>query len=271
VPRKLLIFSPHPDDAEFSAGGTIARMTADGAAAVIVIVSDGRRGSFDLEASSLAEIRREEAIRGAAALGANEPVWLGHADLELDTLPPGTLREEFIRLIRQHRPDAVIAEDAFSPSEVHPDHRAVAWAASDALNFAALPRMHPEHLELGLEPHYVPEKYFYGAAASAVNKIVDITGTMDRKLAAMGEHRTQVEFLVEDVRRQAEVAGISLESVLGEAARDSMAALAWAIQAEASELGRRSGFTYGEAFRYVRFHPIVEALLGDEGRDAPGP
>jgi LmbE family N-acetylglucosaminyl deacetylase len=266
-----LIFSPHPDDAEFFAGGTIARMTSDGAEAVIVVVSDGRRGSFDLEASSLAELRREEAARGAAALGAGEPVWLGYADLELDTLPPGTLREQFIRLIRQHRPDAVIAEDAFSPSEVHPDHRAVAWAASDALNFAALPLMHPEHLDLGLEPHYVVEKYFYGGAPAAVNKVVDITATMDRKLAAMGEHHSQVEFLVEDVRRQAKVAGIALEALLGEAARDSMAALAWAIQAEAAEVGRPAGFTYGEAFRYVRFHPIVEALLGDEDRAAPEP
>jgi len=262
VPPRVLVFSPHPDDAEWFAGGTIARMAAEGAEVGIVVVSDGRRGSFEHDSETLARIRKGEAVRGAAALGAGEPIWLGHADLELDTLPPGKLREQFIRLIRQHRPDVVIAEDAFFPNEIHPDHRAVALAASDAVSFASLPLMHPEHLDAGLEPHFVVEKYFYAAAPSAINKIVDITDTMDRKLAAMGEHRSQVSFLVEDVRRQARLAGIDLETILGQAAGDPMAALTWAIQAEASEVGRREGLAYGEAFRYVRFHPIVEALLG---------
>ncbi len=262
MPGKVLVFSPHPDDAEFFAGGTIARMTAEGAEALIVVVSDGRRGSFEHDSDTLARFRREEAGRGAAALGAREPIWLGHPDLELDALPPARLREQFIRLIREHRPDAVIAQDAFFRGEVHPDHRTVALAASDALNFATLPLMHPEHMAQGLEPHFVVEKYFYAAAPSAVNKIVDISSTMDRKLAAMGEHKTQVEFLVEDVMRQARLARIDLQAVLGAAAGDPMAALAWAIRAEAADVGQPEGYSYGEAFRYVRFHPLVESLLG---------
>jgi LmbE family N-acetylglucosaminyl deacetylase len=237
-------------------------MAQEGAQATIVIVSDGRRGSFELAGEALAARRKEEAARGAAALGARIPVWLGHPDLELDTLPPGTLREQFIRLIRQHRPDVVIAEDAFCPLEVHPDHRAVAQAASDALTFASLPLMHPEHLDQGLEPHFVVEKYFYAPAPSAVNRIVDITGTISRKLAAMGEHETQVAFLVEDVMRQARLAGIDIQAILGEAAADPMAALRWAIEAEAAQVGKRAGVAYGEAFRYVRFHPLVESLVG---------
>lgn len=262
MPARLLVFSPHPDDAEFFAGGTIAGMARDGAEVTIVVVSDGRRGSFLMGSDDLAARRREEAARGAAALGAGAPVWLGHPDLELDTLPPGRLREQFIRLIRQHRPEAVIAEDAFSPLEVHPDHRAVADAASDALSFASLPLMHPEHVAEGLEPHFVVEKYFYGAAPSAANKIVDITSTIPQKLAAMAEHATQVAFLVEDVMRQARLAGIDVTAILGEASADPMAALAWAIRAEAAEVGQRAGVEYGEAFRYVRFHPLVESLLG---------
>jgi LmbE family N-acetylglucosaminyl deacetylase len=266
VPARLLVFSPHPDDAEFFAGGTIARMTREGAEATIVIVSDGRRGSFELAAEALAARRKQEAARGAAALGARPPVWLGHPDLELDTLPPGALREQFVRLIREHRPDVVIAEDAFFPLEVHPDHRAVALAVSDALSFASLPLTHPEHVAEGLEPHFVTEKYFYAVSPSAVNRIVDITETISRKLAAMAEHETQVAFLVEDVMRQARLAGIDVEAILGEAAADPMAALRWAIEAEAGQVGQRADVAYGEAFRYVRFHPLVESLLG--GGDA---
>jgi hypothetical protein len=33
------------------------------------------------------------------------------------------------------------------------------------------------------------------------------------------------------------------------------------MRAQAAEVGARLGLAYGEAFRYVRFHPIVEDLL----------
>ncbi len=38
-------------------------------------------------------------------------------------------------------------------------------------------------------------------------------------------------------------------------------AMAWALRSEAAQIGQRAGFAYGEAFRYTRFHPIVEDLL----------
>jgi LmbE family N-acetylglucosaminyl deacetylase len=195
-------------------------------------------------------------------MGIEPPLLLGHPDLEVDTLRPGLLREQFIRAIRRYRPEVVIAPDAFDASEVHPDHRAVAWAASDAVNFATLPLMHPEHRAEGLEPHYVPEKYFYRESAEGANKIVDISQTMGKKLAALAEHKSQVAFLVEDVMRQARLAGVDLGALLGEAAQDPMAALTWAMQAQGAEVGAKIGVEYGEAFRYTRFHPLVETLLG---------
>lgn len=261
MPGSVLVFSPHPDDAEFFAGGTLAKMADEGAAITILVASDGSRGSFDLDRENLVRIRREEQLRASAVLGVSETVFLGHPDLGLDTLPPGLLREQFIRALRQHRPEAVIVEDPFAPYEVHPDHRAVAWAASDAVSFASLPLMHPEHLDQGLEPHWVVEKYLYSEHAPSTNKVIDITFTMDRKLAAMGEHKSQMAFLVEEVMRQARLAGLDIHSILGDAAGDPVAAMGWALRSQAAEIGGRIGVEYGEAFRYARFHPIVESLL----------
>ncbi len=264
MPTTVLVFAAHPDDAEFYAGGTLAEMIAEGARALLVIATDGRRGSYRHEGQTLADLRAEEARQAAAVLGAEPPILLGHRDLELDTLPPGRLRGQFVRLLREHRPDVVIAADAFAPYEIHPDHRAVALAASDALNFATLPLMHPEHLAEGLAPHFVPEKYFYpgGESEAGVNKIVDISAHMETKLAALAAHASQMEFLVEDVMRQAALAGIEPGQLLpGEAAGDPLGAVRWAMQARAAEVGRLAGFRYGEAFRYTRFHPFIEALL----------
>ncbi|GAB4474575.1 MAG: hypothetical protein Kow0088_10690 [Anaerolineales bacterium] len=263
--KTVLALVPHPDDAEFFAGGLLANLISEGAKVYIAVASDGRRGSFEHDAEMLADIRRAEARRAAQTLGAEPPIMLGHPDLEVDTLPPGTLREQFIRLIRQYKPDIVVAEDAFAPYEVHPDHRAVAFAASDAISFANLPLMHPEHLQQGLEPHFVVEKYFYGENLPNANKIVDISQTIDLKIAALGEHRSQVKFLVEDVVRQAKIAGLDLRAWLGEAIDDPLQALAWALRAQAAEIGQRIGVAYGEAYRYVRFHPFIENLLAMQG------
>ena len=261
----VLALTAHPDDAEFFAGGTLAGMIAAGARAHILVATDGRRGSFEHGSSKLAGLRAEEGQRAALALGAEPPIMLGYPDLELDTLPAGVLREAFLRTIRRLRPDVVIAEDPFAPYDPHPDHRAVAWAASDALAFSHLPLMHPEHAELGLQPHFVAEKYFYSEHLPSTNRVVDITHTLGVKLRALAEHGTQVTFLVEDVMRQARSAGLDVEAVLGSMADEPMLALEWALRAQAAEVGARIGVAYGEAFRYVRFHPIVETLLAAQG------
>lgn len=260
--KTVLALVPHPDDAEFSAGGLLAKLAGEGARVIIVVATDGRCGSFTVGSDALRAIRAEEARLGAAALGAEPPIFLGYPDLELDNLPPGVLREQAVRAIRQHRPEVLVAEDPFAPFEVHPDHRALAWAVSDAVNFAALPSVHPEHLQQGLQPHFVVEKYLYTEHVASTNRVVDITETFAIKVAAMAEHKSQVEFLVEDVMRQARLAGFDLRAMLGESMSDPVAALTWALEAQASEIGTRAGVRYGEAYRYVRFHPFVESLLG---------
>jgi LmbE family N-acetylglucosaminyl deacetylase len=257
----LMVFSPHPDDAEYYAGGTIARMIQEGVKAVIVIVTDGRVGSFEYDSQRLVSIRTEEARHAAKILGAEPPIFLQHPDMGLDQLRPGILREQFIRLIRQYRPDIIIAEDAFTGYEVHPDHRAVAWAVSDAVYSATLPLVHPEHLADGLQTHFVKEKYFYTDQLAVVNKIVDITQTMPLKLAALAEHKSQMKFLVEDVLLQAQAAGIDAQAIVGDVLSDPAAAIGWAIKVHAAQVGQKIDAQFGEAFRYIRFHPFVEGLL----------
>lgn len=264
TPKIVLALVAHPDDAEWYAGGTLAKLAGEGARVIIVIATDGSKGSFELAGEALARIRAKEARRAAAALGAEPPILLGHADFELDALPAGYLREQFVRAIRTYRPDIVIAEDPFAPQEPHPDHRAVAWAAMEAVMYAGLPALYPQHLTEGLQPHIVVEKYWYANTAAGANKIVDISNTIEVKLAAMAEHRSQVQFLVEDIMRQARLAGLEGEAMFQEAAANPMAAIAWALKTQAAEVGRRIGVPFGGAFRYERFHPVVETILERE-------
>ena len=262
--KKVIVFAPHPDDAEFYAGGTLAKMIAEGFKVVIVVATDSSKGSFEHAGDALAALRRSEALQAAKVLGAEPPIMLGYRDFELDKLPAGQLREQFIHHIRQQQPDVVFTEDAFANGEVHHDHRAVAWAASDAINYATLPLLHPEHLTQGLDPHFVVEKYFFSDDLGDANKVVDISETFERKIAALTEHKSQIKFLVEGILNEARLAGVDLAGLLGAAASNHLMAFTWAMQTQAAGVGLKAGFTYGEAFRYVRFHPFVENILSTQ-------
>ena len=259
--KVVLALVPHPDDAEFYAGGLLAKLAAEGARVHIVVTSDGGRGSFEADSETLIATRAEEMRRAAAALGAEPPILLGHPDGELDKLPAGVLREQFIRAIRQFRPDVVIAQDPYAPFEPHPDHRVVAWAATEALNFARLPLYHPEHLAAGLATHLVVEKYFYANVPALTNRCVDISEHLSRKLAALAEHKSQMTFLVAGVLFEAEAAGLNPRAMFGDSVSDPAALLAWAMQAEAAKVGQQFGVQYGEVYRFERFSPLIESVL----------
>lgn len=262
----VMALVPHPDDAEYHAGGLLANFAARGDKIIIVTITDGRCGSYEHNGDELARLRAEEARRGARVLGAEEPILLGYHDFEADLIPPGELREKFIRLIRMHRPEITVCEDSQGLMEFHPDHRAVAVAACEAVEYASLPLVYPEHLSEGLQPHFVTEKYFWAEEHLHANKVVDITASMDRKMAALAEHTSQVRFLVDGTLQQGIQAGIKLEAALGPLANDHLAALTWAIQSQAAEAGSGTGYQYAETYRYERYHPLIENFLAQAGQ-----
>jgi LmbE family N-acetylglucosaminyl deacetylase len=261
MPEIVLALAPHPDDAEIFCGGTLAKFASEGATIHIVVATDGRKGSFLEESDELAALRAEEMRRGAAALGAQPPVLLGFPDMELDTLRPGVLREHFVRYIRKFRPDIVFAQDPYALYESHPDHRAVAWAALEAINSAPLPLAYPQHLAEGLQPHLVREKYFYGPELPGANTIVDTTYFIERKIASVAEHRSQVVFLVEGIARQAAMAGLDIHQVAGGTAGGPVDLLAYGLRAQDAVVGKKIGVAYGEAYRWARYHALVEGAL----------
>jgi LmbE family N-acetylglucosaminyl deacetylase len=259
--KTILAIVPHPDDAEFYAGGTLAKFARAGARVIIATTTDGSKGSFELPSQELIGIRKTEALNAGKRLGAEKVLFLGYTDLELDRVEPYELRERYVRLIREYKPDLMMTEDYLYTAETHPDHRIVARLASEAVTFASLPLLYPEHLKQGLELHFTPEKYFYTEDLEAANHIEDISASFDDKMAALCEHKSQMKFLVEDILRQAKVAGLDLKATAGDALDDHDSAMRLAMQMQAVEVGAKAGFELGEAFRTTRFHPLIESLI----------
>ena len=271
MPKTVMALVPHPDDAEYHAGGLLANFVGEGARVIPVIVTDGRCGSYEHDPDELARLRAAEAFEAAQVLGTEAPIMLGYHDFEVDRIAPGELRERFIRLIREYQPDVTVSEDPEGLFEFHPDHRATARAAMEAIQYAQLPLVHPEHLREGLKPHFVTEKYYWAEKHAQPVRVVDITQTLDRKIAALAKHASQVKFLVEGIYMQGRLAGLDLQAVLGPASSDPLAALAWALQAQASEDGKAAGFQFAETYRYERYHPLVEDILSGAGSQSLNP
>lgn len=190
----------HPDDAEFSSAGTIARLTALGKKVVIVQVTSGGKGTPDqaVQGQQLASGREVEEHNAAHALGVDEVVYLRCTDGEL--VPDLALREKIVRQIRTFKPDVIVSHDPFRPYALHPDHRACGFAALDAVYPTARdPLYFPEHLKEGLEPHKTAEIWFFNAEHPDL--VVDITDTFDTKIASLKEHLSQVGDGVEMEKR----------------------------------------------------------------------
>jgi LmbE family N-acetylglucosaminyl deacetylase len=194
--QRILVVVAHPDDCDFGCAGSTARWTSEGRSVSYCIVTDGDAGGSDRSATraDVAALRRREQTAAAAQVGVTEIAFLGHPDGRVT--PSIELRRDISRVIRQRTPDRVVTQ---SPERnyqrifaSHPDHLAAGEAALCAVYpDARNPFAHPELLDEGLEPHTVPEVYLMAAAPGGI--VVDITDTIEKKLAALHCHTSQYD------------------------------------------------------------------------------
>lgn len=197
IPERAMLIYAHPDDIEFSAAGTVATWTKHGSEVYYVVITDGNVGSHEegMTADRLIETRRAEQRAAAAVASVKECIFLGYHDGLLQ--PTLELRKELVRLIRMHRPNVIVCGDptSFFPGENrinHPDHRAAGTAALDATFPAAeMPLLYPELEAEGLKPHKVNYVYVSNPRLEA-NFYVDTTETMDVKIEALRQHKSQL-------------------------------------------------------------------------------
>lgn len=261
--KGVLIFAAHADDTEFMAGGTVAKLAAEGHEIVEVIATDNSRGSFELTSEQMVPASIAEAREAARILGKKDVVFLGYSDGMLGDVPVNKLREQFIRLIRQYRPRIVMTLDPFAPFEPHPDHRQVAWAAVEAVSFSHMPLFHPEHMKEGLKPHLAPEQYFFAKDSRLANKTVDITPYIDLKIEALCAHDTQMKLTVDDLKMALAAANLAPELQAGLDRDNYRGMITLYVKAWFGEIGQKAGFQFGEQFRYeLAGGPIAELARG---------
>jgi LmbE family N-acetylglucosaminyl deacetylase len=227
----VLFVAAHPDDPDFGAGGSVARLTGNGSEVIYVIVTDGSQGGEDpnQKDTDLVAIREKEQRAAARVLGVKKVEFLGYKDGHL--APDLKLRRDIVRMIRMYKPELVITH---IPGRVldapmggsHPDHLAVGEAT-----FAAVypdsrnPRAFRSLLKEGLKAHEVKEVWI--PFWTSGDYLVDITPTLDKKIEALNKHQSQVakpgrEWDIEKLLRKRH-----------------------------REVGKRGGYRYAESFKRI--------------------
>ncbi|HXF64722.1 MAG TPA: PIG-L deacetylase family protein [Caldilineaceae bacterium] len=233
-PLRIVGFFAHPDDAEFTCGGSAAVWSDQGAEVIYVVVTNGAAGSNEpgRDLAELVKIREAEQRAACAVTGVREVIFLGYPDGTLQ--PTLELRRDITRLIRRLKPDRVVCGD---PSVLfygdgyinHPDHHAVDLSTVYAVYPCAVSRpIFPELLDEGLEPHQVKELYL-ASDDKQVTTHVDISSAIERKIEALRCHKSQLD--------------------VGDGQ--------W-IREWAGEVGKAAGLPYAEAFRVI-------TLIREEG------
>jgi LmbE family N-acetylglucosaminyl deacetylase len=228
-----MTINAHPDDQEFTIAGTLAKWARAGCRIDVVCITSGDSGSNDPACDGsykpeLARLREEEQLAAGREIGVAETVFLHYPDGELQhTL---VLRKDLTRLIRKYKPEVVMCGDPtarfYGNSYAnHPDHRAAADAAVDAVFPTAGTRLiFPDLLREDYEPHAVKRLYMHGSEKPDV--WIDTSATIDVKIRALRCHKSQVG------------EGEDLERMIRE----------WA-----EEEGRARGLKNAEAFRVIVF------------------
>lgn len=198
-PKSAMAIHAHPDDQEFTIAGTLAKWARAGCEIVTVCITSGDAGSNEkteahITRQDLARIREDEQRRACAVLGVKHVEFLHYADGTLQ--PTIELRRDLTRLIRKYKPEVVITGDPtvrfYGNSYLnHPDHRAAADAALDAVFPSAGTKfIFPELRDEGYEPHEVKKVFIHGSEKP--DTYIDISAVLDVKIAALKEHQSQL-------------------------------------------------------------------------------
>lgn len=174
---RVFVIAPHADDEILGVGGTLARHIARGDSVDVLVLTDGARGTADGASSlELVETRHREAVAGMAQLGVfSHEFWdlpEGHAP---DTDLMGALALRLAMRIAAVQPDLVYAPWI---GEQHADHYQAARLVRLGLALSAW-----DGLALGYEVWSPLEPRW----------LVDISGVWEQKLAAVGEHISQLD------------------------------------------------------------------------------
>ena len=243
---RFLAIHAHPDDIETLAAGTLALLAARGHAVTLATLTAGDCGSVEHSREETARIRKAEARKAAAIIGAD---YLCAAFSDLSVFNDDPSRRRVVELLRVARPDVVITS---SPADYHPDHEATSLLVRDACFAASVP-----NYETGTARPLdaIPHLYFMDPIEGrdrdgqkiVPDFAVNVEAHFETKKRMLASHASQLNWVVKQH---------GIDDYTG------------SMEAWTRKRGKSFGVAYAEGFRHYTGHPyprtpLLQELVGD--------
>ncbi len=178
--KKVLIISPHPDDAELGFGGSILALKSKGYTVAIVDLTTGEPTPMGSEEKRRLET---EAATGLLRIDSRSNLGLPNRYLFDDKESRLLLASE----IRKRRPEIILSPHSL---DAHPDHLAAARIAEAARFYAKFTKT-----DLPGEPWYAPVFLYYYCShlrkPAEITFLLDTSPFFEEKLKVMACYRSQ--------------------------------------------------------------------------------
>ena len=189
----ILAIGAHPDDVEISCGGTLAKYAKQGHKVFTATATNGNIGSATLPMDEIARIRKEEARRAAAHIGA-EYICLDYDDEMF--YEDKAARLAFIDLVRYCKADVILTHN---PEDYNPDHELTSKIINDIAVMIPIAKIQTKNKPYDKIPIIA---YFESANGLGFipTEYVDITDTIEIKMAMCSEHKSQVQWMQDNYK-----------------------------------------------------------------------
>jgi LmbE family N-acetylglucosaminyl deacetylase len=261
--KVLAAIQPHSDDVPLFAGGTVAKLVREGYTGHLIrMTNDEKAGRGDTPGEVIVNNERDnDAV--AKALGLTKVFNLNYRNHRMDNESRQEMRGRMIHLFRLLKVDTVVCYDPWGHYEENPDHYVTAQVVESACWMAGSSRDYVEQLAAGLQPHGVREKYYFARGPQLINRIVDISGTIDQKVESnrvnvtqgpAGENGARLRAQLASEKRRLPILGNDDET----ANRQYIKQVVLDLDSERlrgvpsdKAIGRSYGLEWAEAFHYI--------------------
>jgi LmbE family N-acetylglucosaminyl deacetylase len=249
--KVLAVIEPHSDDAPIFAAGTIAKLLNEGYTGYLIRTSNDEKDSFDLSMGETVLANERETQAMAKELGLKQVFNLNYRNHRMDDVSRVEMRARLLFLFRLLKVDTIFSYDPWGHYEENPDHYVTAQCVESACWMAGGRLDYPEHFAAGLTPHGVKEKYYFARGPQLVNRVVDISSTIDKKMSVIRANRTMIKNMVGQLKQSLAARNLRLPAL----ERDDDAAVREYVNLRFRErdrqLGRKYGLEYAEAYHYI--------------------
>jgi LmbE family N-acetylglucosaminyl deacetylase len=188
--KVLALIQPHSDDIPIFAAGTAFKLINEGYTAYLIRVTNDDMAGPGWYAETVTANERDNNALGKV-FGCKQVFDLNYNNHMMDNIARSELRQRFIFLYRLLKVDTIISYDPWGHYEENPDHYVTAACVEAAAWMAGGTKDYPEHFAAGLKPHGVREKYYFSRFQQRVNRVVDISSTLERKIDVNIENKAQ--------------------------------------------------------------------------------